>query len=316
MIDISVIIASYQVEHVAAITAQAILEQSFPQDQYEVIWVEDGSTDRTFELLEPYLRYPHFQLVRNLVNKGRNWSRNHAISRSQGRIIIFLDSDNVVNPDFVQAYYDVLSQERYVCIGNYAIRSRPYLSPFARYWNTRSPAVLVAKGKVDPRDMPPKYLGTNNSAMLKEDYLATGGIPDYISQGSDDFLAFHLSKLGLTYIFVAEASTDHQDPTFNIKSYFQKLRKQGGAYRLVADENPGFDKLARYRYLTPIDLQRDSLKEMIIKLGISAIFWVRLPLVAYILARLVEMLKLGWFPSLGYRFVLAYAWFRGYRYGA
>ncbi|MGY2134518.1 glycosyltransferase family 2 protein [Hymenobacter sp. HD11105] len=65
---------------------------------YEVIVVDDASTDGSYELLQT-MDIPHMKLFRNPENKGVNYTRNRGIEQASGDYILFLDSDDKLFPN-------------------------------------------------------------------------------------------------------------------------------------------------------------------------------------------------------------------------
>ncbi|MCJ7795165.1 MAG: glycosyltransferase, partial [Thermoleophilia bacterium] len=70
----------------------------YPRDRYEVIVVDDGSTDGTVAVAG---RYP-CHLVSNGRNRGQSYSRNVGVQRASGEILAFLDSDCVAEPHWLR----------------------------------------------------------------------------------------------------------------------------------------------------------------------------------------------------------------------
>lgn len=62
-------------------------------DNYEVIAVDDASTDGSYELMQS-MDIPHLKIFRNAQNRGVNYTRNRGIEQATGDYILFLDSDD------------------------------------------------------------------------------------------------------------------------------------------------------------------------------------------------------------------------------
>lgn len=67
-------------------------------DNYEVIVVDDASTDGTFELLQT-IAIKNLQIFKNEKNKGVNYTRNRGIEKATGDYVLFLDSDDMLFPE-------------------------------------------------------------------------------------------------------------------------------------------------------------------------------------------------------------------------
>ena len=92
---ISVCIPCYNGERFVASTIESILNQSFTN--YELLIVDDASTDGTFSILESF-KDPRIRLSRNKQNlgMGRNW--NKAVSSSVGKYVKLLCGDDLLDP--------------------------------------------------------------------------------------------------------------------------------------------------------------------------------------------------------------------------
>lgn len=113
---ISVVIPAYNREDVIERAIQSLLVQqcSVP---FEVIVVNDGSTDNTTQLVSD-INHPQLRLV-DQVNQGASAARIHGVTVSQGNYIAFLDSDDVAEPHYLQCLYDALVQHP-ECVMAYA----------------------------------------------------------------------------------------------------------------------------------------------------------------------------------------------------
>jgi glycosyltransferase involved in cell wall biosynthesis len=99
---VSIIIPTFNRAEYVGQTVRSVFGQTFAG--YEVIVVDDGSTDNTKEVLlsfkgEPNFRY-HYQ-----QNSGRSTARNQGFTLAQGDFILFLDSDDLLFPDALAQLY-------------------------------------------------------------------------------------------------------------------------------------------------------------------------------------------------------------------
>ena len=68
----------------------------------EIIFVDDGSTDDTVEVLQRYLARPSMKLLRQPSNRGQGAARNAGVRAATGDVVVFLDADVLVPPDLLQ----------------------------------------------------------------------------------------------------------------------------------------------------------------------------------------------------------------------
>lgn len=95
---ISVIIPVYNVEDYLYDSINSVLRQSY--GDFEIICVEDGSTDSSPEILEYFAQKDsRVKILRNDSNKGCGFSRNRGLEVAQGKYISFLDGDDWFSPN-------------------------------------------------------------------------------------------------------------------------------------------------------------------------------------------------------------------------
>ena len=100
MPEVSVIIPVYNTERYLPQCLESVLGQSF-QD-FEVIVVNDGSTDRSVQIIQEFAQKDIRISIIEQANKGLSESRNAGIDRAKGKWITFIDSDDMVDPSFLQ----------------------------------------------------------------------------------------------------------------------------------------------------------------------------------------------------------------------
>lgn len=100
MPKVSVIIPVYNVEKYLERCLDSVLAQTF-QD-FEVICVNDGSTDNSLEILQQYVQKDERVKILNQENKGLSEARNVALDVAIGEFIAFADSDDFYVPNFLE----------------------------------------------------------------------------------------------------------------------------------------------------------------------------------------------------------------------
>jgi succinoglycan biosynthesis protein ExoO len=93
--EISIIIPTYNTEDYLPQALESVLEQTFTN--FEIIVVDDASTDATFEIAKSYQDL-RIRVLRNHQNLGAAATRNCAIKNAQGQWIALLDSDDFYEP--------------------------------------------------------------------------------------------------------------------------------------------------------------------------------------------------------------------------
>ncbi|WP_285110448.1 glycosyltransferase family A protein [Pediococcus sp. AC40] len=96
---ISVIVPVYNVEDLIVTCLDAIQEQTYKN--FEIIIINDGSTDNTVNEINEMDISCKYRLI-NTENKGISAARNRGVDESVGEYITFIDSDDVVDPDYLE----------------------------------------------------------------------------------------------------------------------------------------------------------------------------------------------------------------------
>ena len=100
---VSLVIPAYHAQDYVSRSIDTALAQSFPDLQ--IIVVDDGSTDRTGEILDWYEeKYPNVIAIHQ-ENAGPAAARNTGINRADGEYIAFMDNDDMIHPDMVAKLY-------------------------------------------------------------------------------------------------------------------------------------------------------------------------------------------------------------------
>lgn len=104
MIKISVIIPAYNVENYIDKCFKSLLSQTFKD--FEVIAINDGSKDYTFDKMKKYeLAFQNIQIIDKL-NEGVGATRNLGIELSKGEYILFVDPDDYLHPKMLEVLYE------------------------------------------------------------------------------------------------------------------------------------------------------------------------------------------------------------------
>lgn len=120
---VSVIIAAYNAEKYLEETLDSVTHQTL--DAYEIIVVNDGSTDRTGEILENYrAEYKSLKVIHK-ENGGPSSARNAGLEIAEGEFVFFFDSDDILVPDALEELYNrAVEQKADLVIASYDIFDR------------------------------------------------------------------------------------------------------------------------------------------------------------------------------------------------
>ncbi|MFS0516369.1 glycosyltransferase family 2 protein [Nostoc sp. UIC 10607] len=211
----SVVIPTYNRQPILEKCLRALEVQELSQPSsvtdYEIVLVDDGSTDGTLEWLAAHKEeFPHVRWFQQ-DHAGPSAARNLGVEQALGDTIIFIDSDLVVLDNFLQAHAEALVQgkeklgsDRFFTYGA-VINTCNFDNPTAEPYKVT--------------DFSAAFFATGNVAILKY-WLEKAGLFDTRFQlyGWEDLeLGVRLKQLGLKLIKCPEAVGYHWHPPFNLE---------------------------------------------------------------------------------------------------
>ena len=330
---VSIIIPTYNRKDQLRETLQSLARQTYPSARFEIIVVDDGSTDGTDEITKETFPFT-LRYVRQR-NQGDAAARNFGVQQSQADILVFLDDDILVEPDYLTCliHAQAMSQNTIV-IGTWDL------------WQTKTPGhsqsslTLLASGAYynhsaiaeDSRDgsdhtdtvaeLPFRDIHSNNMCLRREAYFKVGMMQPLEFSGSSmwcdlDF-TYRAYRQGFKFLRSIKAVCWHRDHSAETLSDFRK-RMRVAAYRSVTLFQKYPELLVHIPMFydkTPINWRRDPLHLIARKLA-RAIVSSRPAL--WSMEQMVNALEKryptsGMLPAL-YRYIVGGYIFQGYREG-
>ncbi len=96
---LTVIVPVYNAEKYLCRCLDSLLNQELKEDEYEILCINDGSTDRSESILEDYhANYPSLIRILKQNNQGVSAARNRGLDEAKGEIVTFCDSDDYLIP--------------------------------------------------------------------------------------------------------------------------------------------------------------------------------------------------------------------------
>ena len=110
-IVISIIIPVYNVEKWLNKCIDSILVQSYKN--FEIILVNDGSTDKSGDICDKYSKEDNRIKVFHNKNKGLSYSRNFGVKNSNGKYVMFVDSDDFISDiNIIDKFINILEKDK------------------------------------------------------------------------------------------------------------------------------------------------------------------------------------------------------------
>ena len=110
MIKLSIIVPVYNVEKYIERCLDSLLKQDL--DNYEIIVVNDGSTDNSQDIIDKYQK--KYGIIKSLkkANGGLSDARNYGLKHAKGKYVLFVDSDDYVKENMLKEIYDTIDDNK------------------------------------------------------------------------------------------------------------------------------------------------------------------------------------------------------------
>ena len=238
---ISVVIPTYNRKPILEKCLKALEKQQLNDDiisNYEIVLVDDGSTDGTLEWLQENKKiFPHVCAF-SQDHLGPAAARNLGVTKAKGDIIIFIDSDLVVTETFLQCHANALVKGEKK-LGSDRLFTYGAVINTCNFDHPTSEPYKIT-------DFSAAYFATGNVAIARK-WLEKAGLFDTGFQlyGWEDLeLGVRLKELGLTLIKCPEAMGYHWHPPFNlsqIPNLIDKEIQRGRMGVLFYEKHPNFE---------------------------------------------------------------------------
>jgi glycosyltransferase involved in cell wall biosynthesis len=189
----SVVIPAFNEEQDIAASLSSLVNQSYPRDRYEIIVVDNGSTDTTLEIASA-----HADLILNKPDGNVGAVRNFGIASASGAVIICTDADCVVTSYWIETGVALLEKNSQHAFGG-GLMSRENASWIEKYW------MLNESG----RSIQQRALMGSSIFMWKRDLEQLGDFNETLTSGEDSDLYERALANGLKVIISPELSVAH-----------------------------------------------------------------------------------------------------------
>ena len=221
--------------------------QQLPAADFEVVVVDDGSSPPVRARIERRT-WPYALTLIEQANAGQAVARHAGIQAARADVLVIVDDDMRVGPEFLSAHLALHEAGRTLVLGE--IRSAPQLGRmplFERFHARAHSAYLAAvrRGETVHGDA----LCTGNVSLRRSDYLAIGGFDSTLPCSEDRDLGIRLEHHGARLAFSEQAYTVHHSDHTSLSRWLQRARLYGHCDSRIARKHAGLEHVDPWRFL-------------------------------------------------------------------
>jgi glycosyltransferase involved in cell wall biosynthesis len=214
---VSVIIPALNEEQTIGKCLQAFCELDVSCDDFEVILVDNGSSDRTLAVARLFSRRLNLQILQRpgiYISGLRNWGARHA----NGKVLAFLDADCVPPRSWIRMFLSHLSSCGDGCV-------------IGAHYKVPQPASWVASawygGIEAEKTGDVSYVPGGDLIVTHTDFVALGGFDESIQTNEDSEFCRRARSRGWKVLAFPDVAVEHLGTPQTVASFYRKQRWQG-----------------------------------------------------------------------------------------
>lgn len=252
---VSVIIPTFNRANMLAITLDSFIKQNYPKDCYEIIVVNNNSTDNTQDIIDEYEnKYPG--LITGLFEsrQGVHYARNSAALVAQGDLLYYTDDDMIAYPDLISNLVKVFIDNRDVASASGKIIPKWEVEPPIWVKENLMNGWLSLNDLGDDTIITEEDIGVYSCHQMirKNIFLDVGGFNPENTAGEwlgdgETGLNIKIKNLGYKFAYVGNSVIEHMIPPSRMTQNYlnNRLANQGNcdSYTYYRTEKPSLHKL-------------------------------------------------------------------------
>lgn len=222
LMNISVIVTTYnRAEKLGEVLASLIGQETNANFTFEIVVIDNASTDGTGRILEEMMRLSRVPLRVVLEpNQGVAYARNKGIKEAYGDWLAFFDDDQIAQPDWLCELVAVARKMNASCVGGCIRLCLPVQGESVKL-STICRAIL---GETTPGEIPRKYSekslpGTGNVLLKRDVFAKVGQFDTTFSRGGEDADLFRrIKRKGIDMWYAPKAVAHHITPPYRLET--------------------------------------------------------------------------------------------------
>jgi glycosyltransferase involved in cell wall biosynthesis len=217
----------------------ALEDQTFPAKDFEVIVIDDGSSDGTETMMREYCPPFHLQYLRQ-TNSGTGAARRNGVAHAHGEYLLLMNDDTICNPDLIEQHMCVqreLASERWAVLGNFEYPAEAHRRAFTHFLRMGSfmfPQIDMEAGFPYPYS----HFITCNLSVRREAVVEAGSFDSTYKLSEDTELGIRLFEMGYGVLYHPPAHAWHDHLPYAVGNLIRRARVYGADYFYMFRRHP------------------------------------------------------------------------------
>jgi glycosyltransferase involved in cell wall biosynthesis len=209
MFDLSVIVPTHNRRSFLPALLESLAAQDYPADHWELVVVDDGSSDGTAEyLLSQETVRPHNMVVLSQPQSGVASARNNGAGAARGRAVLFLDDDMIASPSLVREHAQIHMQDTGAVVTGHVSLPTGEREPWVA-WEDAQMGRHFAALKNGTRTPGPRDFYTGNCSVSADLFKQVGGFDTDLPRAEDVEVGYRLAAAGARFYYRSGADSLH-----------------------------------------------------------------------------------------------------------
>lgn len=214
-IEISIVVPTFNRLSSLKRLLKSVFEQNFPKEKFEILILNDGSTDETHYYLTTLTTEWNIRAI-NLQNGGPAVARNIGAREAKGKLIAFVDDDCTIPIDWLQKIFYCFNDEKITALGGPSKNEIPE-NKFSEVYNRTT---LFFLNLFNREKNKARFLTSNNFACRRIVFLKHGGFDERFGVGAEDReFVNRIYDFGEKILYLPDLEINHYH-NFTFTSFF------------------------------------------------------------------------------------------------
>ncbi|MDX6596824.1 MAG: hypothetical protein QOE87_711, partial [Gaiellales bacterium] len=227
--ELSVVMPTHDRAELLRDALESLVGQSVARDRFEVVVVDDGSTDGTAEACAEFAERLALRYV-PIPSSGIAMAKNAGIRAARGAILLFLDDDDVADPGLIAEHLRVHAErpgEHVAVLGYTTWGDWLDVTPLMHFVTDVGHHLFAYEGLEDGQSLDHTYFWGGRSSCKRSFLLRRGLFNPAFTFGSEDIeLGYRLSRHGLEVVYAAGA-VSRMNRAVTLDEFCRRLERQG-----------------------------------------------------------------------------------------